>query len=228
MFKRWLKKEELLKGIDRVLTINDYDIDEEGLPVALRMLQRPEIMELTELRETLRLFLNNTLYRRRNSNGWRFVLNNRTPITKVCSKNFLVRTKSLELASECSARFNDVVEMLEQYDPPLVNLHTLRHRGECILLGIYLHTSKLAGNLRNSGANSQGLPIGFIARMLASSSREVRFTDSEFAVRTDRQESAATNSIILHLIKSAVFGHHKSVAANKLASIMQHLTITEN
>lgn len=40
LFKRWLKKSELLKGIDRVLTPTDYDIEEEYVPSHLRRLQR--------------------------------------------------------------------------------------------------------------------------------------------------------------------------------------------
>lgn len=53
-------------------------------------------MEFTELRETVKAFLQSTLYRKRYINGWREVLNNRTNITRLPSKQFLLRAACLE------------------------------------------------------------------------------------------------------------------------------------
>jgi hypothetical protein len=144
LFKRWLKKEELLKNIDRVLSVSDYDIQVESLPPNLRTLQRPEIMELTELREIMRLFLKSTLYRKRKTNGWRNILNNKTSITKVCSKNLLMRSHTLRTLEAEFNKLREIIEMVEQYECPLIEQHILLHQGDYVVLSVYLNSQKFA------------------------------------------------------------------------------------
>jgi hypothetical protein len=177
------------------------------------MLQRPEIMDIIELRETIKVFIKCTLYNKRSINGSRFILNNKIPITKLHHKSFIKNLKSLRELKSGPIKFDDVVDVIEPYECPIIAQHTVLHKGEYMLISSYLSVSDF---IRSLNITAEGVSLNSeaieIEVQLPSKHylKSVRFPLQQF------RERMLCDNLALYLIKCIIMGTIRSNIASFL------------